>query len=300
MRFAYVLPLSLLLACQSKPAPIEADASTASVLDASLGAVSTEDASLARKPDASAATARFEGVVRGIVVLADGSTLPLAPPPTMMGNPALSVAPCPAIDLTDQRTVSRHAETSGLSPVHVAITRMTAVPERPPRTHELFIDACRLRPTLVGAIRGDTIKIVNRSDTALLPRLPKDSYMRGLLRGESRELLLEQLGTTRLRCEFGSYCGESAVITLSHPLQAVTDEQGRFKIDSIPLDQPLTLHAWHPLFEVASAPFTLTDAAREQTLTLRLVPRPSAIAPARAPAPSNEKPRAKKKPKAQE
>ncbi len=221
----------------------------------------------------------FVGVVRGIVKLAPGAELPLAPLPTIQGLPAPSIAPCPPVDASDQRTITR-APSGGLFPAHVALTGMTAAPPHAPSTHELFIDACRLRPTLLGAVRGDSVRVTNRSEMALLPSIPGESFMRGLLRGESQDFPLKQTQTV-VRCAFGSYCGESLIVATTHALYAVTDVEGRFTIEQVPLDQELTVHAWHPLFRAASAPFKLTREAREQTIELALVPNPRVAAAAK-------------------
>ena len=231
-----------------------------------------------------------KGVVLGSVQLAKGHKVPLAPPPLVNGLPATAVAPCPPIDLHDQRSVTR-ADGGGLSPVHVAITGMRTTPPSTPRTHELFIDGCRLRPSMLAATRGDSVRITNRTDTALLPLLPGDRFMQGMMRGESRELSLKQLGRSVIRCNFANYCGETVVVTVSHPLYAITDGEGRFRIENVPLDQPLKVHAFHPLFDVATVEVTLTSKVRERTIALTLTPKPaSALAPAKQPEQATPKP----------
>jgi len=283
MRLASALFVTFLMAC-SRDAPRETrgadDAGAAAdSLDASHEALRPSERASDAGPDSGAPSAEFRGVVMGVVKLAEGASLPTAQPPTMNGQPPTSAKPCPTPDASDQRTVARAAETGGLSPIHVAVTQMKAVPTRAPRVHELFMDACRLRPTMVGALRGDTVRVTNRSEMALLPVLPGDSYMRGILRGETREFTLDKLGTIRVRCEFGSYCGESLVIALSHPLYAVTDEAGRFHIEQVPLDEELMLHAWHPLFKVASVPFKLTSASPTRVVDLAVQPGARAVQP---------------------
>jgi hypothetical protein len=242
---------------------------------------------------------RFVGVVRGVVKLAKGQKLPLAPPPLSHGIKPPSVAPCPPIDLTDQRTIALAKQTGGLSPVHLALTGMRAVPPREPATHELFIDACRLRPTLVGAMRGDKLRVTNRSDSAMIPTLPGDKFMRGMMRGETREA---PIAVTQLKvsCGFGSYCGEALVIATTHPLYAVTSSEGFYTIENVPLDQDLNIHAWAPLFDVSSEPFRLSEDKREAVINLVLTPLPAKPVPAATPAAQPTGPRKGKQPAAPE
>jgi hypothetical protein len=155
---------------------------------------------------------------------------------------------------------------------------MRAVPPHAPATHDLFIDACRLRPTIVGAVRGDTLRVTNRSEAAMIPTLPGDKFMRGMLRGESREA---PITTTQVKvtCGFGSYCGEALVVATTHSLYAVTTGEGFFEIENVPLDQDLRIHAWAPLFDVSSEPFRLSEDKREAVIDLSLTPLPAKPAP---------------------
>jgi hypothetical protein len=238
----------------------------------------------ASTPDAGSVVAdagpplKFVGVVRGVVKLAKGAKLPIAPPILSHGVKPPSVAPCPPVDLSDQRTISLAKQTGGLSPVHLAMTGMSASPPHVPTTHELFIDACRLRPTLVGATRGDTLRVTNRSSTALIPTLPGDKFMRGMMTGESRDAPISAT-QVKVSCGFGSYCGEALVVATTHPLYAVTTSEGFFTIENVPLDQDLRIHAWAPLFDVSSEPFRLSEDKREAVIDLTLTPLPVKPAP---------------------
>lgn len=285
MRLFCVLVLSLFLACdsgaKSKPAPraepsAETGASAAGAADAGVKKKVMEVHKHTDPQPFEPPPPEFKGTIRGIVKLAPGVELPLARPPKMSGQPATSAAPCPPVDENDQRLVARSEATGGVSPVHVALTQMTAAETREPRTHELFIDGCRLRPTMIGTIRGDKVRVTNRSDAPLLPVLPGDRLMTGMTRGESREFTIESTGTLPIRCEVGSFCGQSLVVGVSHPLQAITDDQGRFTIENVPLDQMVMVNAWHPLFKPVSTDLTLSKEQPEQTIELLL--EPSAIA----------------------
>jgi hypothetical protein len=234
---------------------------------------SGKKAPIAITADAGVVVSEFSGTVRGIVKLAADAKLPIAPPVRSHGVTPPSTKPCPPVDENDQRVVARSNETGGLSPIHVALTGMKAAPPAEPKTHELFIDACRLRPTVVGARRGDQIKVTNRSEMALVPQLPGAPFMRGLLRGESQSFDANQT-QTHVQCSFGSYCGETLVIATKHSLYDVTTDQGFFTIENVPLDQPLTVHAWHPLFNENSVKVELSKEKPEQMVEILLTPAP--------------------------
>jgi hypothetical protein len=280
---ASLLVVALALGCEkrervepTRDAAAIGEAADVGTLRTASASAPASDAAVDAGPGPGPASA-FVGTVSGRVKLEKGAEIPLAPPLTGSdGKPALSGPPCPPIDLHDRRTIDAHETTGGLSPVHVAITDMRAAPPAEPRVHEVFIDGCRFRPTMLAAQRGDTVRVTNRSDLALLPSLPGDKFMQAMMRGETREFTIKRLGPTRLGCGFSNYCGETSIITLSHPLFAVTDAEGNFTIKNVPLDQPLTLHAWHPLFDVTSVPFTVTAAAPEKRLELELSPAPIA------------------------
>ncbi|HEX5659830.1 MAG TPA: hypothetical protein VFX59_21695 [Polyangiales bacterium] len=274
MRIAkFALCAGLLVAC-SRKAPEKTPAPSAK--SAPVEAVKPDAGAkpqAAAKQDAGFDSSAFTGTVRGIVKLAQGASLPLAPPVLSHGAKPPSVKPCPEVDASDRRVVSRYNETGGLSPIHIALTGMKTVPPAEPKTHELFIDACRLRPTLVGARKGDLIKLTNRSEMALVPQLPGSSFMRGLMRGESQEFEAKQT-QTHVQCSFGSYCGETLVVAVKHPFYDVTTEQGFFTIEHVPLDQELAVYAWHPLFNESYVKFQLSKDKPEQMIEILLTPAP--------------------------
>lgn len=278
-----VLALALLAACERAPRA-EQVVAPASASDAGIRAAATlaDSAALAQNEPAPAVDAgpplEFTGTIRGVVKLAKGQKLPLGLFPQQNGVTPPSASKCPPIDTADQRTVTVAKQTGGLSPVHVALTGMTGSPPRAPVVHELYIDGCRLRPTLVGALRGDRVRVTNRSEAAFVPRLPGGNFMRGLMHGESTEAELKETRSL-IECSFAAYCGESLVVATSHSLYDVTTPEGFFAIEHVPLDQELNVHAWHPLFQVSSSEsITLTHAQPEKMIELTLTPSAGALA----------------------
>ena len=255
------LVLGVVGACEKAAAPAPAEKTQA-----------VQGSNAAAKPSAD-----FSGVVRGIVKLAEGATLPMAPVPERPPvNPGGSCRPY-ADD--DRRVVSQFAGTGGLTPIHLAVTQMTAVPEHKPQTHDLYIRNCRLTPGVVGAMKGDELRIVNESDQPFMPVFPGDPFMKGLLKGESRTIKLERFGPAKVACGFAGYCGESTIITVAHPLYTVTNERGEFEIKGIPLDQDIMVHAGHMLFEVSTLKMRLTKAEPTKTVEFVLTPLPATAKP---------------------
>lgn len=224
-----------------------------------------------------ALSADFSGRVKGLVKLKEGAALPTSSLPEQMVLQMAAAVPegCPALSAADERKVEQHPATQGLYPVHIAITQMSAAPPREKRTHELIIEDCRLKPSLVAAMQGDLLRVTNRAHTAFLPVLPGDNFMQAIMPGKSREVEINALGASTVHCGFGGYCGSATLVTVGHSLFAVTDAQGQFEIEGVPLDEELTLHAWNPLFEVTTTTLKLTKAEPGKELVLELTPVPT-------------------------
>jgi plastocyanin len=224
--------------------------------------------------------ADFRGVIRGIVKLADGAQLPLAVDPRANPGVVEPAAPCSPIGEADRRVVFAAQGTRGLTPIHVAVTGMKSMPTAPPRTHVVHALDCRLQPDLVGAQVGDTVRFENNSAAVLATAFPGDNFLRTLGVGESHEVPVKSAGLLMAGCPLGSFCGGTRIVAVAHPLWAVTDQAGSFRIERVPLGEPVVVHAWHPLFGETSASITLDASAPEQELSLALTPLPQFAAPA--------------------
>lgn len=228
------------------------------------------------------------GRIEGVVALAEGATLPSFPDPKQAATLTVTEppAPCTPISAADLQPVRRDAASGGLSSIHLALTGMANTAPASPRLHQLRLENCRLTLPLLAARLGDSVRITNASGAALLPSVPGDTFMEAILAGQSRTFELKRLGSSRIGCNFGAYCGQTDLLVTSHSLYAVSDELGQFHIDGVPLDRPLSLHAWHPLFDESHESVTLTGAA--PTRSIRLVVRPL---PAARPAPEGPRPK---------
>jgi len=224
------------------------------------------------------------GTVEGVVRLAAGASLPrytLAEVGRTPDRPALPEG-CPPPTEEDLTPVRLGDE--GLSPVMVTATGnpeafFAALPsERPPRERTVRIEACRLEPRLVSATRGDTLLVVNDSPYPFLPTFGRIPFMQALPRGEGRREVLGQGGVFPLTCGFAAPCGRSEVVVVYHPVHTVTDATGRFRLEGVPADQEIEIHAWHPLFEEAVATVRVAPGGT-QHVELRIGPAARGAAP---------------------
>jgi hypothetical protein len=170
--------------------------------------------------------------------------------------------------------------------VMLAASEFSETPPAAPTTRQVRIRDCRLTPNLVVARAGDTLRITNDSPFPLLPGLGSEHFNQALIQGQSRDIKLATGGVSSVRCGFSAPCGRSDVVVLAHSYFAVTDEQGAFRFEGFPADETVRIHAWHPLFEDASADVRVARG-EEKHLELTLTPRPVPTSPSPAAATSS-------------
>lgn len=221
-------------------------------------------------------------ILEGVVRLAEGAEAPAYPTHPMVppqGRPAPPEA-CAPPQQTDRAPLVPAADRA-LNGVLVAIHDFAAIPAHEPVTHEMTITDCRLSPRLVVATRGDRLRLTNRTDYPFLPNFGM-GVMQALLHEASREVELGEGGVRTLECGFAAPCGRAEIVTLYHPLHAVSDEAGRFRIEGIPAGEELRVSAWHPLLEEASQTLTLRGGETRR-VELVVTPAPVPEAPPEAP-----------------
>jgi hypothetical protein len=211
----------------------------------------------------------------GVVVLAEGAPLPEYP-----ANPMIDDRPgrrfsedCPPPQRGDRQPVRRSAS-GGLSNVVVALSEFERMPPHEATTHEIRIERCRLTPATVTATVGDTVRVVNATDYPFLLGVGRDQLNQMIAPEAERVLPQEEPGVTALQCGFASPCGVAQIVTLSHPLHAVTDADGRFRIEGVREGEEIRLSAWHPLFQESAR--TVVARAGEE-LRFELAPQPSRV-----------------------
>jgi len=105
-----------------------------------------------------------------------------------------------------------------------------------------------------------------------------------LMQGQERVIPLEAGGrVVDIRCAMTAACGRADVVVLGHPFFALTDAEGRFRIEGLPPGE-FNVHAWHPLFREVRAVATASGASGGSDVELVIQPRPGEEAPSADPA----------------
>jgi hypothetical protein len=230
---------TLALACSDPEPPSERGTG----LTASPGESSGPEATLAL------------GTVEGIVRLADGATLPsFVEHPMLPRGPAAALPPeCTPPSDADRQPVRVGASGGLTNLVIVATGDASRWPDSTgPRTHQARIEDCRLTPRVLVVERGDTIHIENPTTFPFFPDLGT-GFARALLPSDPLDLVMDRGGVRVIQCGLSNACGRMDVVILYHPVHAVTDAEGRFRLSNVPAGQDVRITAWHPLFQEASA-----------------------------------------------
>jgi hypothetical protein len=208
------------------------------------------------KPSIAAPVPRF-GVIEGVVRLADGAELPEVPPRMMyqqflqQEDPLPSPSACTPAKQSDRRPV-QIGPGNVLSSIFLAASDFKTPVSRPPKVHDLTIDDCRLQPMVIGAMRGDTLRIRSTTDYPFMPQVGSAAFIETMIKGQERSQTLEALGVQTVLCAFTAPCGRADVITVAHPLYTLSDTVGRFRLEGVPAVETFNLNAWHPLFRTTT------------------------------------------------
>lgn len=222
--------------------------------------------------------------LEGRVRLADGAELPQYADPDMARAPLHTSArtevpaACAGAASAARRPVALTAERL-LAGVVVAASDFSRVRRRKPAVHRVAIRDCRLQPATVAATGGDTLALENEDAFTFEPLLGPTYRARSLERG--RRVLVPLVGgqVESVRCSRAAPCGRSDVIVFRHPVHALTDARGAFRIADFPPSELVRVSAWHPLFE-ESETFVWLEPGEVGSVELVLSPRPGFAAAA--------------------
>ena len=227
------------------------------------------------------------GTLVGVVRFAEGtapSSWPEALMPRPPGSPVQRPEVCGPPKLVDTQS-ARVADpaTRAVSGVLIAPTGFSWAPPPTPVTHEVAIRDCMLDIPFLDATVGDRVRLTNETDYPFLPTGGEGpGITQALVKGQTREFTLGRVGPRTLACNaFGAACGRTDVMTLVHPLHAVSGADGRFRIERVQANVELRVHAWNPLVEESVQTVRLAPG---ETKTLEFVVRPATVqAPPAAP-----------------
>ena len=130
---------------------------------------------------------------------------------------------------------------------------------------------CAFVPRVVLVPAAGTVEFLN-SDRLLhnLHSVSKDnaSFNRTQPKGRTIPITFAKPEFVRVDCDLHSWM-RGWVVVASHPFYALTDAQGRFKLDNVPPGQ-YTLRIWHERLGETSRPVTLAaEGAAPVTIELR-------------------------------
>ena len=228
------------------------------------------------------------GVVTGSITLAPGHELPAYPPAEMErkvlqhieGGTFPEVCTPPK---QSDRTPVLQGPDGKLIGVMVAASEFTKSTPRGSKVHDLVIKDCRLTPRLVVGQLGDMLNLKNEVQFPFMPTYGPNAYNETLTPGQSKAFRMDKAGVDNVLCGFTAPCGRTDVVVVRHPVYAVTDAKGVFRIEDFPADETVRLSAWHPLFKDEGRSVKV-GRGETKNVEFVLTPLPQQAAPA-SPAP---------------
>jgi hypothetical protein len=143
---------------------------------------------------------------------------------------------------------------------------------RPLPDPEMDQKECAFVPRVVLVAKGGTVRFLN-SDRLLhnLHSMPRQNppFNRTQPKGRTIPITFANPEIIRLDCDLHSWM-RGWVVVADHPFYAISDGQGRFRLDDVP-PGAYTLQIWHERLGRSSRPLTVTgDAATPVTIELPL------------------------------
>jgi plastocyanin len=137
---------------------------------------------------------------------------------------------------------------------------------------------CQFVPHVLSATVGQTLEIHN--DDPFLHDAhgllgSKTLFNRAILKGQTVRVPLSEMGLVRINCNIRHTWMHAYLFVAEHPYHAVTDADGRFRLDGVP-PGVWSLHVWHELLgsaerqvrlkagEVQEVQFNLRAVAEEE------------------------------------
>ena len=216
-------------------------------------------------------------VLEGRVRLAPGAQMPTFAAPDLARQPLQANGPRSVPDecAPAQRAALQPVATTAdamLAGIVVAASDFTHYSERKSTVHHVAVAGCRLQPSVVAAMGGDFIDLENRDAFAFSPLLGPAFKATPLRKGGHMRMSLSPGTVESILCSRDAPCGRTDLIVFHHPVYAVTDAHGSFRIPNFPAAELVRITAWHPLFE-ESETFVWLKPGEHGAVELMLTPR---------------------------
>jgi hypothetical protein len=174
-----------------------------------------------------------------------------------------------------RRTNVRVGKEGGLKDVFV---QLTGVPderyETPDEPVELDQEGCTYHPHVFGVMKKQDIKIVNSDDTLhnihAVPKTNKEFNVGMPIKGMSiKKDFRKPEDAIHIKCDVHAWMS-CYVFSMEHPYWCVTDENGRFSIDTTDLpDGEYGVRAWHEELGTKEGKVTVKDGAATFDLSFK-------------------------------
>ena len=220
-------------------------------------------------------------VLSGKVRLEPGAELPAFAPFDLARSPLVdeSTGPLPEGCASAKERARRPVRATAdglLSGVLITASDFTGVqlgaPPKP-RRHRVAIRGCTLDPPLLAARAGDWMELSNADQVPYSPQVGPATRANPLAPGRNVLVPLDAGRVSSILCPPSRPCGRTDMVVLHHPLFAVTDASGTFRIEGFPHGEMVRVTAWHPLFE-PSETFVWLERGDKGAVELLISPKP--------------------------
>jgi hypothetical protein len=173
--------------------------------------------------------------------------------------------------LEDARTPVKADESRALANVVVAGSDFAHAREQVRAVHRLAVQGCRLDPPLIAATEGDVLWLENHDPFPFRP-LFGPSLGAEPLHKDKRLRFPLSAGVDSVMCSAAAPCGRSDIVVFHHPVHAVTNARGGFRIAPFPAGELVRVTAWHPLFEETQT-FVWLEPGQRTVIELVMYPK---------------------------
>jgi hypothetical protein len=116
------------------------------------------------------------------------------------------------------------------------------------------------------------LRLENQDSYPFEPMLGPSFAARTLAPGSKVTVPLRAGDVESIACTPEAPCGRTDLVVFFHPVFAVTDAHGAFRIEHFPTSQLVRVTAWHPLFD-ASETYVWLQPGEHIAVELELTPK---------------------------